>query len=124
MNRIKKLQALLHALHLAVLQDGNHPLPHNGKAIANSPSVGNGMTIDEGAADPPPDIEPSGYGPNPATLAKLDRLRVLRRDSIRNGRVLASWTAACRQVGIDPKTARKHDPELRAHWDDPAYGNG
>lgn len=118
MNRIKKLQALLHALHLAVLQDDNHPLPHNGKAIDNS------TTIDDGTAVPPPDTEPSGYGPNPATLAKLDRLRVLRRDSIRNGRVLASWTAACRQVGIDPKTARKHDPELRANWDDPAYGNG
>lgn len=118
MNRIKKLQALLHALHPAVLQDGNHPLPHNGKAVGNVPST------DGGAADPPLDTEPSGYGPNPATLAKLDRLRVMRRDSIRNGRVLASWTAACRQVGIDPKTARKHDPELRAHWDDPAYGNG
>ena len=70
----------------------------------------------------PDDVEPTkGYGPNLATLTKLERLRMLRRDSIRDGRVLLSWTAACRQAAIDPKTVRQHDPQLRAHWDDPNY---
>jgi hypothetical protein len=34
---------------------------------------------------------------------------------------MLNWTAACRQVAIDPKTARQHEPELRAYWDDPTY---
>jgi hypothetical protein len=70
----------------------------------------------------PNGLEPTkGYGPNLATLTKLEKLRMLRRDSIRDGRVLLSWTAACRQAAIDPKTVRQHDPQLRAHWDDPSY---
>jgi hypothetical protein len=62
-----------------------------------------------------------GYGPNMSTLAKLERLHALRRQSIFQERVTLSWTAACRKVGIDPKTVRQHDPALRAHWDDPSY---
>jgi hypothetical protein len=62
-----------------------------------------------------------GYGPNAATLTKLERLHILRRQSIYQNHVTISWTAACRQIGIDPKTVRQYDPELRAHWDDPAY---
>jgi hypothetical protein len=65
--------------------------------------------------------EGKGYGPNMATITKLEKLRTLRRESIRNGRVMLTWTAACRQIAIDPKTARHHEPELRAHWDDPTY---
>ena len=53
-------------------------------------------------------------------LSKLPRLREIRRDAIKR-KVKLSFTAACAQVPIDPKTARTHAPELRARWDDKTY---
>ena len=55
------------------------------------------------------------------TEGKLERLRELRRDAIKR-HVKLTWTAACTLAGIDPKTAKKHAPELRGHWTDKTYG--
>lgn len=49
------------------------------------------------------------------TTGKINRLYELRREALRDG-VRLTWTAACQQAGISPKTARKHASDLRAHW--------
>lgn len=56
-----------------------------------------------------------------STLDKLERLRALRRAHIKRNRVGISFTAACQQVPITPKTAKDHALELRQRWDDPSY---
>jgi hypothetical protein len=55
------------------------------------------------------------------TDMKLAKLQDLRLDAIRD-RIRLAWTKACEQVGIDPKTARKHAPDLRSHWYDKSWG--
>lgn len=55
------------------------------------------------------------------TTAKLAQLREYRAAAIvRTGKAPA-WLASCQTVGIDPQTARTHDPELRKHWGDVTY---
>lgn len=57
-----------------------------------------------------------------STKSKMDKLRRLRKESIRNGEVTINKTHACaRADGLDPKTAKTHDPDLWAHWYNPNY---
>lgn len=56
--------------------------------------------------------------PRSDTLYKLEQLRALRQRSKRDGGIQIAWLKACELVGIDPKTVRRHDPELRRRWDD------
>lgn len=58
--------------------------------------------------------------PRPHMQRKLVALRDLREEGKRR-RHIPGWITACDQVGIDPKTAKKYDPELRKHWDDWEY---
>lgn len=59
--------------------------------------------------------------PHADTLYKIEQLRALRQQHKRGGRVRLSWIVACQMIGIDPKTVRRHDPELRKRWDDWEY---
>jgi hypothetical protein len=56
-----------------------------------------------------------------STADKLDRLRAIRRDHLKENRVSITFTAACNLVPVDSKTVNEHAPELRRHWDDPTY---
>jgi hypothetical protein len=60
---------------------------------------------------------PKKRGPNRTTEMKLDQLRAIRRE--RKNAKRPSWTDACNEIDIDPRTAMLHEPELRSHWDDP-----
>ena len=59
-------------------------------------------------------------GPWDDTQVKLRRLEELRLKAMRD-RVRLSWIRACQLAGIDPRTAAKHDPELRKHWSDTTW---
>jgi hypothetical protein len=66
-------------------------------------------------------------GPNKAqskpwddTLLKLEKLRDIRKESKQKGQII-KWTLACNQAGIEPRIARKHDPELRTQWYDKEF---
>jgi len=63
----------------------------------------------------------TAYGTQEATKVKLEKLHEIRKKNIRQGKVKIGWTVACQQVTISPTTARKVDPELRAHWYDESY---
>ena len=60
-------------------------------------------------------------GPNADTIHKLEELRKMRLESINDDEVTLGWVEACQQVGIDPDTAKKHEPELRKCWYDASY---
>jgi hypothetical protein len=51
----------------------------------------------------------------------IQHLHRLRSEALRAGRLIPKKAAAMDQVGITPKTWRRHAPELWAHWDDVAY---
>jgi len=55
------------------------------------------------------------------TIGKLSALREHRDDAIERTGKAPAWLASCQAVGIDPHTARTHDPELRKHWGDVTY---
>jgi hypothetical protein len=74
--------------------------------------------------------KPNGQGSGLAwswagTQTKLAALREIRQQAKMNSRdgrrVTIGRVAACTQAEIDPKTVRKHDPELWARWDDWGY---
>ena len=75
--------------------------------------------------------EPNDFGPPGVekpdgtmwtdTSVKLDRLRELRREEVRNGRPVPTWTAACGLASIDTKTVIRHNPELRKRWYEEDY---
>ena len=68
----------------------------------------------------PPDPEDGQREPKAQerTLDNLQRLREIRRDSIRDGRVQITRLEACKRAGIDRKTVKIHDPTLWEHWYD------
>lgn len=53
----------------------------------------------------------------PGTLEKIDRLKEIRRDAIKNNRPIPGRIAACHMAGIDPKTARKQEADLWEKWE-------
>jgi hypothetical protein len=53
-------------------------------------------------------------------LLKLEKLRDIRKESKQKGQII-KWTLACNQAGIEPRIARKHDPELRTRWYDKEF---
>ena len=55
------------------------------------------------------------------TSVKLDLLRELRREPLRRGLPIPTKTATCHRASIDPKTAKKHAPELWERWSDKDY---
>ena len=65
--------------------------------------------------------EPREIGMWTDTEEKLKELRAVRDESRRHRKITINRTNACQKVGIDPKTARKHEPELYKHWEDWEY---
>jgi hypothetical protein len=55
------------------------------------------------------------------TERKIKDLRKFRVDWMKEKNDIPLWTHACQQVGIDPKTVRRHDPELRKRWPDKEF---
>jgi hypothetical protein len=62
-----------------------------------------------------PEKERNSRGKNNDTHEKLDKLKELRRQK-KSKR--PRWINACDLAGIDPKTATKHEPDLKEHWND------
>lgn len=60
----------------------------------------------------------NGYGQQMSTESKIERLREMRNKSRRNGEITLFKTIACHQVPIDPKTVKRHAPELWSKWND------
>lgn len=56
---------------------------------------------------------PIAYGD---TIPKLAELRQLFAEKQRGERNNLSWSAACRKVEIDPKTAKEHLTDIKAAW--------
>jgi len=56
--------------------------------------------------------------PNLPTVQRLKQVGEYReRNRDQWGRP-PTWTKACRAIGIDPRTVRRHIPELLEKWDD------
>ncbi|TAH53267.1 MAG: hypothetical protein EYC68_04035 [Chloroflexota bacterium] len=56
------------------------------------------------------------------TEEKLNRLRKYRIEWMNeHDGEPPKWIGACQSIGIDPKTARRHDPELRKRWEDKEF---
>ena len=58
---------------------------------------------------------PTRRGPNDDTVAKLDRLREIRRRP-KNRR--PNWINACKEARIEHRTAERNDRNLKIHWND------
>lgn len=61
----------------------------------------------------------SKRGRHLSTEWKLEKLRKIRLDNIKNGKVMIHFTTACEFVPIDPKTVR--GSELHKRWEDAEY---
>lgn len=60
-------------------------------------------------------------GQHYSTRIKLERLKQIRRESIKDGKIRISKTDACKQAPIEPKTAKRHLPALWDNWDNPLF---
>jgi hypothetical protein len=78
------------------------------------------LPLDEGKVKKTPKRQ-QHYGPRDDTMLKLECLRQLREENKYSGKINKGWIIACQEIGIDPETVKKHDPELRKHWYDPNY---
>ena len=63
-------------------------------------------------------ILPKVYGPQATTIDKINRLVKHRWERIQTIGAIPGWTASCQIVSIDPKTVKKHYPELHSRWED------
>jgi hypothetical protein len=61
------------------------------------------------------------YGIREDTKGKLDHLRTIRSQSIKNGKVNKSWTIACDEAGINERTAHTWASELHRNWSNPKF---
>jgi hypothetical protein len=57
-------------------------------------------------------------GPNLPTIQKLRELGDYRERYRKQKGKLPTWISACRQIGINYRTVKRHVPELLERWND------